>query len=407
MNKIIVFPGSADSVFFLNEIDHINKYFDEIIVITYPGDKERFELLSKEKGFRYFVANVNIGKIFTLNFAKWLFNKNTTKEIKENISLTVKGIKKVGYIFLYGLFYTASKKIIDDELNKSKDDDIYLYSFWLTRGAYAISMYNDKGNKNIKKVVSRAHGYDLYEYRNALNYLPFRGFINNNLEDIYFISKNGLEYHKIKYGNINSERKISRLGSFNNKNYVKQIVSKEKLCLVSCSSISDVKRIDLIIDVLSNIKVPFKWIHIGDGKLTIEMKEYANKKLEKENFKFLGKINNEDILRTYLNYDVDFFINMSDSEGVPVSIMEALSIGIPTIARDVGGNKEIISEKTGLLLDNMKDIDKVYEKINNELSIRLKNINYYKIKSKYCIRFWGRNYNADNNYDKFFESIRS
>ena len=31
------------------------------------------------------------------------------------------------------------------------------------------------------------------------------------------------------------------------------------------------------------------------------------------------------------------FINMSDSEGVPVSIMEALSIGIPVIARAVGG----------------------------------------------------------------------
>ena len=33
MNKIIVFPGYADGVFFKNEIEYIKKFFDEIVVI--------------------------------------------------------------------------------------------------------------------------------------------------------------------------------------------------------------------------------------------------------------------------------------------------------------------------------------------------------------------------------------
>lgn len=407
MNKIIVFPGSADGVFFLNEIDHINKHFDEVIVITYPGDKERFEYLSKEKGFRYFIVDTNWRKIFTLIFIKWLFSKDTMKEIRGNISLSVKGIKKIGYIFLYGLFYTDSKEFIDNELNKSKNDDIYLYSFWLTRGAYTISMYNVEKQNNIKKITSRAHGYDLYEYRNILNYLPFRGFVNNNLDDIYFISKNGLDYHKEKYGIVSSGREVSRLGTFNNGNYIKNIVNKEKICIASCSSISHVKRIDLIIDVLSKIEVPFKWIHIGDGKLITEMKEYANEKLKKEDFEFLGRVNNEDILSTYINYDVDFFINMSDSEGVPVSIMEALSIGIPTIARDVGGVSEIINDKVGLLIDNIKDKNLLYTVVNEELNLRFNNILMYEMKVKNSIETWEKRYDADKNYNLFFDSLKS
>ena len=87
MDKIIVFPGSADGVFFLNEIDYINKNFDEIIVITYPGDKERFDFLSRDKGFKYFIADINLRNIFTIKFIKWFFCKSTLREISKNLSL--------------------------------------------------------------------------------------------------------------------------------------------------------------------------------------------------------------------------------------------------------------------------------------------------------------------------------
>ena len=38
------------------------------------------------------------------------------------------------------------------------------------------------------------------------------------------------------------------------------------------------------------------------------------------------------------------FINVSSSEGLPVSIMESSSCGLPTIATDVGGTGEIVSD---------------------------------------------------------------
>jgi glycosyltransferase involved in cell wall biosynthesis len=56
---------------------------------------------------------------------------------------------------------------------------------------------------------------------------------------------------------------------------------------------------------------------------------------------------------------VDVFINISMSEGVPVSIMEAQSFGLPVIATDVGGTKEIMTATNGILLPSSPTIVEV------------------------------------------------
>ncbi len=62
-------------------------------------------------------------------------------------------------------------------------------------------------------------------------------------------------------------------------------------------------------------------------------------------------MSNDKILDVYEQFDVDFFINLSDSEWIPVTIMEAMPMGIPVIDRNVGGISEIVNKSNGLLLD--------------------------------------------------------
>ena len=57
-------------------------------------------------------------------------------------------------------------------------------------------------------------------------------------------------------------------------------------------------------------------------------------------YTFKGNTDKKLILYYYRAEQVDVFINTSDSEGVPVSIMEAMSYGIPCISRIVGSNAE-------------------------------------------------------------------
>ncbi len=181
---------------------------------------------------------------------------------------------------------------------------------------------------------------------------------------------------------------------------LKIIKEKEKICIASCSSIIDVKRLDLIIDILSQLNIDFYWVHIGTGELEEKIRKYASKKLKKENYKFLGRIDNSKILQTYIDYDVDYFINMSDSEGIPVSIMEAISLGIPCIARNVGGNPEVVNNEYGLLLNDIKN-----EYINEFLSLRLQNTKKYQELSINSLEKWKKDYNAERNYIDFFKHI--
>lgn len=285
-------------------------------------------------------------------------------------------------------------------------DDIYLYSFWLTRGAYTIANYNKKYSC-IKKIVSRAHGYDLYSERNSVDYLPFRKYINTNLDQIHFISEDGLGYFTKRYkpNNSSSEKLISKLGTFNSEYVKKKIHNKNKICIASCSSVIPIKRLDLIIDVISYINIDVEWIHIGAGKEQKKIQLYATKKLNGRSFKLLGHIDNSQILETYLKYDVDFLINMSDSEGIPVSIMEAMSIGIPIIARDVGGIKEVVGKKTGLLLKDCNNVESIYLQVNEEVKNRIENTEEYKKKQDNCIALWNKEHNADKNYDIFFKKM--
>ena len=67
---------------------------------------------------------------------------------------------------------------------------------------------------------------------------------------------------------------------------------------------------------------------------------------------FMGYVPNVEIMQFMEESNVDVFINLSTSEGVPVSIMEAQSYGIPVIATNVGGTGEIIDKDNGILLSH-------------------------------------------------------
>lgn len=61
-------------------------------------------------------------------------------------------------------------------------------------------------------------------------------------------------------------------------------------------------------------------------------------------------VENVVIREAYLSNYFHVFINVSHSEGLPVSFMEAFSAGIPVLATDVGGNGELVKGNAGALL---------------------------------------------------------
>ena len=122
---------------------------------------------------------------------------------------------------------------------------------------------------------------------------------------------------------------------------------------------------------------------------------------DKIKWKFHGNIENENIISWYQSKEVNAFINVSKSEGTAVSIMEAMSFGIPLILSSVGGNKEMITSESGILLKN----NPKPEEISNALKINFCQESLQKNFKMKVFNIWKKEYSAKNNFTKFLNKI--
>ena len=96
-------------------------------------------------------------------------------------------------------------------------------------------------------------------------------------------------------------------------------------------------------------------------------------------------------------------MNVSLNEGLPVSIMEAISFGIPVIATDVGGTSEIVRDGfNGYLLSkdfSDEDFAALLSRVYN-----MKDAEYETLRTN-ARAFWERNFDASKNYPAFISQI--
>jgi hypothetical protein len=404
---LIIFPGEIDNIFFINEIRYAKQNFDRVIAFVYKDNKDNYDVIASKYDIEYVVIDVFSAKSL-LNVTKVLSSENRA-EFSHELKLVYRQkdkwsikIKKIGYVLFHCFFALQCYR----EFLKLKlfDYDIYLYSYWMSRGATACSYI--KNRCNVKAFVTRAHRYDLYEERNSLNFLPFRKYIWESVDSISFISEHGREYYKNKYKVIDEKLKLSYLGVRSNEKYRKKVDHKNRIDIVSCSNVIEVKRLDLIIEFLSKLTIDFHWYHIGDGELLNKITKLAKIKLSPGTYEFIGRLDNEKIVPFYFNHDIDYFINLSDSEGLPVSIMEAFSIGIPAIARPVGGIRELVDEETGFLLDADITNDNAFSQAREFIYMRLKEPKRYQVFSENAFLKWKNFFERDKNYSDFYNYLK-
>ncbi len=279
-------------------------------------------------------------------------------------------------------------------------DNFSLYSYWMDTNAYALALLK----KDLKSInfYMRSHGGDLYDERHPKGQVFFRKSVYEQVSLIAPVSKNGTQYIASKWPSIAPKTKWFPLG-------VKQqqfapIPKMANYRLVSCSSILPLKRLEKILEVISQLPVSVEWVHLGGHTNRLNpFQELASQKLS-NNQSFLpkGHLSNAEILNFYRHIPCDMFINLSSTEGVPVSMMEAISFGIPIISNDVGGVGEIVGEETGILVG----VDDHPKAIAQEIMLFLENGKSRSIAFRKKTRhFWKTHYNAEKNYDLFLKEI--
>ena len=279
----------------------------------------------------------------------------------------------------------------------------FFYSYWMDDSAIAISQLSVK-NKSYYS-ISRAHKWDVYFEENPYSILPFRRLILKDIDQLFTISLDGQKYLTGLFPNYRDKISLSRLGV--NKQ-IRLTKDSNNLHLLSCSYIRPDKRLELIISTLSQIKdLKIYWTHIGEGSKADSyrsyIKELAKEKLQPNiQYTFLGDLTNQEVLRYYQSSEVDIFINLSSAEGIPVTIMEAMSFGIPVLATDVGGTREIVNNENGFLLSANPNIDTVTTKIKEFYNL---SIQQRDDKSIAAFNNWKEFYDAELNYSEFYKKI--
>jgi glycosyltransferase involved in cell wall biosynthesis len=114
-----------------------------------------------------------------------------------------------------------------------------------------------------------------------------------------------------------------------------------------------VKRVDLFIDTIANLRTDHKLdvegSVCGDGPLLETMKQYAESKGVAQYIHFRGFV--QDMEPEWASMDA--LIMPSDHEGLPMTLLEALLRKVPIVAHKVGGIPEVLDHgNSGVLVDN-------------------------------------------------------
>ena len=128
------------------------------------------------------------------------------------------------------------------------------------------------------------------------------------------------------------------------------------------------KNIEKIIAAISDLNNSLIKLNIiGDGPELDQLQSIASRSNNKENVIFHGKLNRDDINSIFLKSDI--YVQASNYEGLPHSLLEAMSYGIPVLCTPVGECKELLgNEDRGYELDLPVSIDNIKSKINEIIS---------------------------------------
>ncbi len=225
----------------------------------------------------------------------------------------------------------------------------------------------------VKKILFTVHGFwPILQYRGLKRggAILVERMLERITTDMVFISKADIEAAKrFKLYHFPKVRLI--YNSITMPDEIKGVL-KSELCLKdNVRIIGNVSRVDKVKNPIRFIEIAREYYHqypkentvfiwIGDGPLMDQIILLLEKERLKDRIYFIGFRDNVE------RYMVDFnlLLMTSDWEGVPIAILEALSLKIPVLSTDVGGIREIISEKNVFKLTQE----------NREIAIKLNDI---------------------------------
>ena len=315
INILMIIPwmvvGGADK-FNLELVKRLDKEKYSVTIITTESNintlRQQFEKYSTVYDLTSF-----LNQKYWYAFINYIIQKN-------NINLILNSNSEVGYSFL--------PLIKANHLNIPIIDYVHMEEWYNRNGGYsrdssAVCSVIDKTltcNENSRKILIEKYK------RNP-----------DEVKTIY-IGVDETKFDPKKYNKDKLKEKYN--------------VPKDKKIIGYICRITEQKRPFLLLEIIKKLyNENYLFIISGDGNLLNEMKRKAESMKISDKMVFLGNIN--ETQEIYSMCDVT--INCSIKEGISLSSYESLSMDVPVISSDVGGQKELINKEVGIMVPCLQD----------------------------------------------------
>lgn len=343
--------GPTEQAFLLPEIAPLAERFGRVIIVpTKVGDGNRAEV--------ELPANVEVDRSVAEAMAKRL------RRLRYLLHPMVVGAAVDAAVHrrspLSAATYAASALAWKKELRRvmaERDIDpkeTVLYSFWFDYPATAMALL--AGEKGCR-AVARVHGYEMRDLRSPL----LKKLTMARLHALYPVSKAATELMQRTYPADAGRIMLRHLGSDKTDMRLPGPVPDEEvkeLNFISIARVVPLKRVDMIFELVKLVAAQLpsysiSWTHIGDGESLVELTYMVAKGLPGNlKVEIAGARPNSYVHQLLSTRPFHWNVLLSTTEGgVPISLCEGASYGVPAIATDVGGIGELVDNTTGIPVD--------------------------------------------------------
>ena len=266
---------------------------------------------------------------------------------------------------------------------KSLLKDYKIVHSHLFQAQYFVALFFslNKRYSNIKKITTE---HSTFNRRRKLFLRPLEKFVYSKYNYIIAIS-DGVKSSLNQWLKMPSKLLVIPNGiilKFSVNNYLNDFETKKKnknINLLMVARFTQSKNHRMLIDCMKKLPKNYHLFLLGDGELLQKERKYVELNKMSSRINFVGYSNN--ILSYYEKADI--YIQASNWEGFGLATVEAMSYGLPVIATDVEGLREVV-DKCGPLIPN-NDVDRlcnsIIDIIKNPSELkRMSNCSYMKSK---------------------------
>jgi glycosyltransferase involved in cell wall biosynthesis len=364
--------------------------------------------------------NSNIGPSQTmrrLDAAKEVFIKHNIslnifckQKPFSNLSNKITQLSKYKNYFLNNvLFYTLKNELsilffVLKYIKRKTDSEVVVFHH--ITSFYFYCVFSKKSKKIILFQHNEGDPFKIYEtkfpsLKKSVIYSFFKKKIVNEFNKVdkfIFISNYGKKNFDILYPKYYNKT-ITISNGISDKVFNKIYNPNKIIKLITVGTVSYRKGQNIIIESLSklpsNLKLNYHLTIVGDGPQFEEFVKLSEKLNVSENITFVGPKKRDEVDKYLLLSDV--FILMSNSEGLPLSILEAIRFGLPVITTNIAGCPEPVSNNNGFIISpNSNELSNILSSLKIDSLIKM---------SKNSRELFKKEYNFESFLEKYIDLI--